>query len=70
MTVNARPNQQQLRSMLQGCIIDGTHVVPVGVQLEDSDPQRRNKLRVVLAEGKNREVSLAGVAVDCSPSEL
>lgn len=63
MTVNARPNKQQLRSILEGCVIDGTHVMPVGVQLEDSDPQRRNKVRVVLAEGKNREVSLLQVSL-------
>ena len=56
VTTNEYPNKQQLKGIADGCLIDGTHVQPVAVQLEASDPHLRNKLRIVLAEGKNREV--------------
>lgn len=56
VTTNLPPNRKQLRELLQGCFIDGTKVTPVDVQLEVSDPSARNKLRMVLSEGKNREV--------------
>ena len=56
VTTSDYPNKQQLKGIEEGCLIDGTEVKPIAVQLETSDPHLRNKLRIVLAEGKNREV--------------
>ena len=43
----------------KGCTIGGTEVKPVDLFIEDSDPAKRNKIRLILAEGKNREVCTA-----------
>lgn len=56
VTTNEAPNKKQMRELTLGCLIDGTQVQPVDVQLEASDPSKRNKIRLVLSEGKNREV--------------
>lgn len=40
--------------MTAGCEVDGVRVVPVGVGLVGTGAERR--LRVVVAEGRNREV--------------
>ncbi|KAL0042624.1 hypothetical protein WJX79_005702 [Trebouxia sp. C0005] len=56
VTTSEAPNKKQLRELAQGCMIDGTQVQPIDVQLEASDPSKRNKIRLVLSEGKNREV--------------
>jgi 16S rRNA U516 pseudouridylate synthase RsuA-like enzyme len=58
VTTSEAPNKKQLRELTLGCLIDGTQVQPVDVQLEASDPSKRNKIRLVLSEGKNREVCL------------
>ena len=31
-------------------------MVPVAVALDDSDPSKRNRVRIIVAEGRNREV--------------
>ena len=59
VTTNERPTKRQLQNLCQGCVIDGTQVQPVDVLVENSDPSQRNKIRIVLAEGKNREVPAA-----------
>ena len=48
---------KQLKDLEQGCTIEGVEVKPVGIAVEMSDPSKRNKLQIVLAEGKNREVN-------------
>ena len=58
VTTSETPNKKQMRELVLGCEIDGTQVQPVDVQLEASDPSKRNKIRLVLSEGKNREVRL------------
>lgn len=58
VTTSEAPNKKQMRELTLGCVIDGTQVQPVDVQLEASDPSKRNKIRLVLSEGKNREVCL------------
>lgn len=59
VTTNEPANKRQLKDMAQGCTIEGVEVKPLGVAVEMSDPSKRNKLRVVIAEGKNREVCSA-----------
>lgn len=57
ITTNVPANKKQLKDLEQGCTIEGVEVKPVGIAVEMSDPSKRNKLRIVLAEGKNREVT-------------
>ena len=56
VTTNLPANKKQLKDLEQGCTIEGVEVKPVGIAVEMSDPSKRNKLRIVIAEGKNREV--------------
>ncbi|KAL3132009.1 hypothetical protein ABBQ32_008629 [Trebouxia sp. C0010 RCD-2024] len=56
VTTNEPANKRQLKELEQGCTIEGVAVRPMGVTVETSDPSKRNKLRIVVAEGKNREV--------------
>ena len=58
VTTNEPANKRQLKEMEQGCTIEGVEVKPVTVTIEMSDPSKRNKLRIVIAEGKNREVCM------------
>ncbi len=56
------PSRAQLNRLLRdGCDIDGKQVVPTGIAMEDSDPYGKPKLRIVLNEGRNREVRVLGV---------
>jgi len=56
VTVDRRPGRVEMEKLTCGCDIDGVHVTPVVVAIDDSDASKRNRLRIVLAEGKNREV--------------
>lgn len=56
VTTNVPANKKQLKDLEQGCTIEGVEVKPVGIAVEMSDPSKRNKLRIVIAQGKNREV--------------
>ena len=56
VTTNEPPNKRQLRDIMQGCTVEGTEVKPVTMMMETSDPFVKNKIRMVLAEGKRREV--------------
>lgn len=49
--VNETPTKQQLKTVSQGCDIDGRQVSPVAVWLEE-----RTLLRIVVSDGRNREV--------------
>lgn len=72
VTTNQPANKKQLKDLEQGCTIEGVEVKPVGIAVEMSDPTKRNKLRIVIAEGKNREVTihyLAVVSLQCHAYE-
>ena len=69
VTTNQPANKKQLKDLEQGCTIEGVEVKPVGIAVEMSDPSKRNKLRIVIAEGKNREVIMQQ-PVDCNASLL
>ena len=70
VTTSDYPNKQQLKGIAEGCLVDGTEVKPIAVQLETSDPHLRNKLRIVLAEGKNREVRSHFCCAACNHHSL
>lgn len=56
VTVDRTPTRRELEIMAAGCDVEGTMVMPEAVGLEDSDPNGRSKVRVVINEGRNREV--------------
>jgi 16S rRNA U516 pseudouridylate synthase RsuA-like enzyme len=58
VTLNTRPGKLELEKMTNGYIDEGANerVVPVAVALDDSDPSKRNRVRIIVAEGRNREV--------------
>lgn len=71
VTTNEPANKRQLRELLEGCMMDGIEVKPLEVEVESSDPSKRNKLRIVIAEGKHREVSMQPACLTCtSPMRL
>ena len=45
--------QRQVKLVAEGCDMDGVHVVPVAVE---AVPGMNDRLRVTVAEGRNREV--------------
>ena len=65
VTTNLPANKKQLKDLQQGCMIEGVEVKPVGIAVEMSDPSKRNRLRIVIAEGKNREVTCAACGLQC-----
>lgn len=69
VTTNQPANKKQLKDLEQGCTIEGVEVKPVGIVVEMSDPSKRNKLRIVIAEGRNREVIMQQ-PVDCNATLL
>ncbi|KAL4433084.1 hypothetical protein ABPG77_006511 [Micractinium sp. CCAP 211/92] len=56
VTLNRQPRPQDLDTIAAGCTMDGVFVQPVAVIRDDTDPTRPNRVRVVVAEGRNREV--------------
>jgi pseudouridine synthase len=54
--VNGRPTQKQLDAMRAGCDMDGVTVVPVYVDVASLDPGSQDRLRIVVRDGRNREV--------------
>lgn len=56
VTLNRQPRPQDLEAIAAGCTMDGVFVQPVAVIRDDSDSSRPNRVRVVVAEGRNREV--------------
>ena len=58
VTVNKRPGKTELEKMSNGYYDpdSNSQVVPVAVALDDSDPSKRNRVRIIVAEGRNREV--------------
>ena len=57
MTCSQPPTRQELEKVADGCEVDGTFVRPVAVA-PIREPGRRPGIRVVIAEGRNREVGL------------
>lgn len=56
VTLNRQPRAQDLEAIAAGCTMDGVFVQPVAVIRDDTDASRPNRVRVVVAEGRNREV--------------
>ncbi len=56
MTTEQLPTRRQLRDLEVGTEVDGELVQPISVQPETSDPAHKNRLRIIVAEGRNREV--------------
>ena len=57
VTLNRRPGQAELARIAEGCEMGGVHVTPVGVVPDDTDLAKPNRIRIIVAEGRNREVS-------------
>lgn len=58
VTLNKRPGKLELEKMAKGYLDKeaNVQVVPVAVALDDSDSSKRNRIRVIVSEGRNREV--------------
>lgn len=58
VTLNKRPGKLDLERMSKGYMDkeNGVQVVPIAVALDDSDLSKRNRIRIIVAEGRNREV--------------
>ncbi|PSC70832.1 6-phosphofructo-2-kinase fructose-2,6-bisphosphatase-like isoform X2 [Micractinium conductrix] len=56
VTLNRKPRPQELEAVGAGCAMDGVFVQPVAVARDDTDPGKPNRMRIVVAEGRNREV--------------
>ena len=52
---------KQLNTIAAGCEVDGAFVAPVSLSLVTDQPAR-TKLRIVVSEGRNREVRRASHA--------
>ena len=55
VTLARTPTAHQLEDIAAGCVIDGAFVKPKSISYATAD--RRDKLRVVIGEGRNREAS-------------
>lgn len=58
VTLNKRPGKIELEKMSKGYLDKEANVqiVPVAVALDDSDPSKRARIRIIVSEGRNREV--------------
>ena len=58
VTLNKRPTDREVEMMAKGYYDadSNAQVVPVAVAVDDSDPSKRNRVRIIVAEGRNREV--------------
>ena len=57
VTLSSVPNMKELEAIAAGCVVDGVFVQPVSVSFATLDTRRKDKLRVVIGEGRNREVN-------------
>jgi 16S rRNA U516 pseudouridylate synthase RsuA-like enzyme len=55
VTCSEEPTRRQLETIAAGCEVDGAFVTPVAVAPVKESGQK-NRLRVVISEGRNREV--------------
>lgn len=56
VTLDRKPRQADLEAIAGGCDMSGTFVQPVAVLRDDTDATKPNRVRIVVAEGRNREV--------------
>eukprot|EP00890_Picochlorum_soloecismus_P005259 jgi/Picsp_1/5734/NSC_03093-R1_protein len=56
VTLNRRPKKLDIERMSQGYVENGANIVPVAIALDDSDPSRPNRIKIIVSEGRNREV--------------
>ncbi|KAH7617288.1 putative ribosomal large subunit pseudouridine synthase SVR1, chloroplastic [Nannochloris sp. 'desiccata'] len=56
ITLNRRPGKVEMEALTAGCMLDGSQVNPIAVAFDDSDASKQHRIRMILAEGKNREV--------------
>ena len=58
VTLNKRPGKVELEKMSKGYLDKQANIqiVPVAVALDDSDSSKKNRIRVIVSEGRNREV--------------
>lgn len=75
VTLDRKPRQEQLEAMAEGCLMGTPPVLvqPLAVIRDDTDSSKMNRIRVIVAEGRNREVGAerrgrarCGHAVGCS----
>ena len=60
-TVDVAPTKKQVAAIAAGSVVDGSFVQPALVEPDSSDPSHGGrKLRIVVAEGRNREVRVQG----------
>lgn len=57
VTLDRKPRQAELEAMAGGCAMGGAFVQPVAVLRDDTDATKPNRVRIIVAEGRNREVS-------------
>ena len=50
------PTRKQLEDLAAGCVVDGAYVQPKSVSM--AAPAKRNKIRIVIGEGRKREVRI------------
>ena len=58
VTLSRKPSQGELEAIAAGCTMDGVFVQPLAVGRDDSDATKPTRVRIVVAEGRNREVRL------------
>lgn len=57
VTLDRRPGKVELEKMMEGYTDEGNvHVAPLAVSIDDSDPSKKNRIRIIVSEGRNREV--------------
>jgi 16S rRNA U516 pseudouridylate synthase RsuA-like enzyme len=54
--VDRQPTKAELLRVLEGCVIDGLHVKPLYADLAGIDPASLDRIRIVVKDGRNREV--------------
>ncbi len=64
VTCSAEPTRRQLETIAGGCEVDGAYVTPVAVA-PVKDVGQKDRLRIVVAEGRNREVLTPSCAQLC-----
>eukprot|EP00887_Chlorella_sp_A99_P004816 scaffold4.g4816.t1 len=56
VTLNRRPTNAELERMAAGCEMDGAFVAPLALARDDTDATKPDRIRIVVAEGRNHEV--------------
>jgi 16S rRNA U516 pseudouridylate synthase RsuA-like enzyme len=54
--VNKRLTAKDLKALAEGCALDGVFVQPVFVGLAGTDSAARDRIRIVVQQGRYREV--------------